>query len=157
MSPRWSLGPWWQQQLAPREGAVHKLCRLKIDNFWPPPPLLVVFLLSKFGNFWPNPLPLWDDIVYGRPQRERGCISAFRLSRWLNIYFLSSASPVSIQITVHCFRHGLRTPRQEIAFTEERPKIHSHSQISRYGRSIFCLPDLPEFSDSLIYAFIGCP
>ena len=24
---------------------------------------------------------------------------------------------------------------------------HSHSQIFRYGRSIFCLPDLPEFSD----------
>ena len=42
--------------------------------------------------------------------------------------------------------HGLWTPGQEIAFTE-RPKIHSHSQIFRYGRSIFCLPDLPEFSD----------
>ena len=33
-------------------GAVHKLCRLKIGNFWPPPPLLV---------------PPWDDIVYGQP------------------------------------------------------------------------------------------
>ena len=32
--------------------------------------------------------------------------------------------------------HGLRTPREEIAFTA-RPKIHSHSQIFRYGRSIF--------------------
>jgi hypothetical protein len=27
-----------------------------------------------------------------------------RLSRWLNIYFLSSASSVPIQITVHCFK-----------------------------------------------------
>ena len=35
--------------------------------------------------------------------------------------------------------HGLRTPREEIAFTA-RPKIHSHSQIFRYGQSIFCLP-----------------
>ena len=36
--------------------------------------------------------------------------------------------------------HGLRTPREEIAFTA-RPKIHSHSQ------SIFCLPNRPNFSD----------
>ena len=37
-------------------------------------------------------------------------------------------------------------PREEMAFTA-RPKIHSHSQIFRYGRSIFCLPLLPNFSD----------
>ena len=42
--------------------------------------------------------------------------------------------------------HGLRTPREEIAFTA-RPKIHSHSQLFRYGRSIFCLPHRPNFSD----------
>jgi hypothetical protein len=47
---------------------------------------------------------------------ERGCISAFRLSRWLNIYFLSSASPVSIQITVHCFRHKANLMIQVLAF-----------------------------------------
>ena len=35
---------------------------------------------------------------------------------------------------------------EEIAFTA-RPKIHSHSQIFRYGRSIFCLPHRPKFSD----------
>ena len=28
------------------------------------------------------------------------------------------------------------------------PKINSHSQIFRYGRSIFCLPHRPKFSDS---------
>ena len=44
------------------------------------------------------------------------------------------------------FIHGQRTPREEIAFTA-RPKIHSHSQIFRYGRSIFCLPHWPNFSD----------
>ena len=44
------------------------------------------------------------------------------------------------------FKHGLRTPREEITFTA-RPKIHSHSQIFRYGRSIFCLPHRPNFSD----------
>jgi hypothetical protein len=42
--------------------------------------------------------------------------------------------------------HGLRTPREEIAFTA-RPKIQSQSQIFRYGRSIFCLPYRTNFSD----------
>ena len=42
--------------------------------------------------------------------------------------------------------HGLRTPREEIAFTA-MPKINSHSQAFRYGRSIFCLPHRPKFSD----------
>ena len=42
--------------------------------------------------------------------------------------------------------HGLRTPREEIAFTAW-PKIQSQSQIFRYGRSIFSLPHLPKFSD----------
>ena len=42
--------------------------------------------------------------------------------------------------------HGLRTPGEEIAFTA-RPKINSYSQIFRYGRSIFCLPHRPKFSD----------
>ena len=37
-------------------------------------------------------------------------------------------------------------PGEEIAFTA-RLKIHSHSQIFRYGRSIFCLPHRPKFSD----------
>ena len=37
-------------------------------------------------------------------------------------------------------------PGEEIAFTA-RPKINSHSQMFRYGRSIFCLPHRPKFSD----------
>ena len=47
---------------------------------------------------------------------------------------------------IYVVEHGLRTPREEIAFTA-RPKIHSHSQIFRYGGSIFCLPHRPNFSD----------
>ena len=35
------------------------------------------------------------------------------------------------QDTIDC-EHGLRTPREEIAFNA-RPKIQSHYQISRYG------------------------
>ena len=42
--------------------------------------------------------------------------------------------------------HGLRTPREEIAFTAQ-PKIQSQSQIFRYGQSIFCLSHRPNFSD----------
>ena len=45
-----------------------------------------------------------------------------------------------------CEVHGLRTPREEKAFTA-RPKIQSQSQIFRYGQSIFCLPHRPNFSD----------
>ena len=45
-----------------------------------------------------------------------------------------------------CFQR-LRTPREEIAFNA-RPKIYSHSQIFWYGRSIFCLPHWPNFSDN---------
>jgi hypothetical protein len=52
--------------------------------------------------------------------------------------------------------HGLRTPGEKMVFTA-RPKIQSQSQIFRYGRSIFCLPQCPNFQISLIYAFIGCP
>ena len=44
------------------------------------------------------------------------------------------------------FYHGLRTPREEIAFTT-RPKTQSQSQIFRYGGSIFSLPHRPNFSD----------
>ena len=42
--------------------------------------------------------------------------------------------------------HGLRTPREKIAFTAW-PKIQSQSQIFWYGQSIFCLPHRPNFSD----------
>ena len=46
--------------------------------------------------------------------------------------------------------HGLRTPREEIAFTV-RPKIQSQSQIFRYGRNIFCLPQRPSFLDLCLH------
>ena len=46
----------------------------------------------------------------------------------------------------YALKHRLRTPREEIAFTAWS-KIHSHSQIFRYDRSIFCLPYRPKFSN----------
>ena len=50
-----------------------------------------------------------------------------------------------------------RTPGEEIAFTA-RPKINSHSQVFWYGRSLFCLPHRPKFSDffDLCLHCIGC-
>ena len=49
-------------------------------------------------------------------------------------------------ILLYGLYHGLGTLGEEIAFTT-LPKINSQSQIFRYGRSIFCLPHWPKFSD----------
>ena len=46
--------------------------------------------------------------------------------------------PLALSYSTIALVHGLRTPREEIAFTA-RPKIHSHSQIFRYGRSGYIL------------------
>ena len=56
---------------------------------------------------------------------------------WQNMFGFSAAAG---------WKHGLRTPSEEIAFTAW-PKIKSTSQIFRYGRSIFCLPHQPNVSD----------
>ena len=53
---------------------------------------------------------------------------------------------LSQNLTIDCLLHGLRTPREEIAFTA-RPKIQSQSQVFRYSQSISCLPHRPNFSD----------
>ena len=51
--------------------------------------------------------------------------------------------------------HGLRTPGEEIAFTEW-PKIYSYSQIFRTVEAYFVCHIGPNFQISLMYAFIGC-
>ena len=57
----------------------------------------------------------------------------------LNLIFMYS--------TIYYYlEHGLWTPGEEIAPTA-RLKIKSQCQISRYGRSIFCLHHRPNFSD----------
>ena len=58
-----------------------------------------------------------------------------------------SKVPITLLRTLcNPFSHGLRMPSEETAFTGW-PKIHSHSKIFRYGRSICCLPHRPKFSD----------
>ena len=52
----------------------------------------------------------------------------------------------SCRLWCNGWKHGLRMPTEEIAFTAW-PKIHSHSQIFWYGRSICCLPHRTNFSD----------
>ena len=73
-----------------------------------------------------------------------------RLRQTTWILFLKVAKLASFQRTLGYDRfhpnHGLRTPGEKIAFTA-RPKIQSQSQILRYGRSIFCRPHQPKFSD----------
>ena len=63
-----------------------------------------------------------------------------------NFEKLISLGNISLQFLELAFMHGLRTPREEIAFTA-RLKIHSHSQIFRCGRSMSCLPHRFIFSD----------
>ena len=58
-----------------------------------------------------------------------------------------SKVPITLLRTLcNPFSHGLRMPSEETAFTGW-PKIHSHSKMFWYGRSIFCLPHLPKISD----------
>ena len=64
----------------------------------------------------------------------------FSFVLWLFIFFISKQTMNFYFI----LDHGLRTPREKIAFTA-RPKIQSQSQIFRYGDSIFCLPHRPKF------------
>ena len=61
----------------------------------------------------------------------------------MTFYQIGWFSSISL---LHGLMHGLRKPREEKAFTAW-PKIQSQSQIFRYGRSIFCLPHRPKFSD----------
>ena len=67
-----------------------------------------------------------------------------------NYLFLPPSGKFMNQVPFYSYKHrnthGLRTPGEEIVFTA-RPKINSHSQIFRYGRSIFCRPHPPNFSD----------
>ena len=75
--------------------------------------------------------------------------SVHNARKLLNINLLSHFRQFlnsNLRYTVLMYTHGLRTPREEIAFTA-RPKIQSQSQFFKYGGSIFCLPHGPNFSD----------
>ena len=54
------------------------------------------------------------------------------------------------------FGHGLRTPREEIAFTA-RPKFNPNPKFLGTAKAYFVCHISPNFQISLIYAFIGCP
>ena len=72
-------------------------------------------------------------------------IVKLKVSYFRNVFLVSSILLKNERKQFDLWYHGLWTPREEIVFTA-RPKIHSHSQIFRYGRSIFCLPHRPIFS-----------
>ena len=85
-------------------------------------------LYLKIGPNWPN----WQCCLAGNTKTAP------------RILIFSIA--VGADYSFYMKTHRLRTPGEEIAFTEQ-PKIHSHSQIFSYGRSIFCLPHRPKFPD----------
>ena len=78
-------------------------------------------------------------------------IYVFVLLLFFRTHWLKTTCPWFFVLLRLFHHHGLRMPREEIAFTA-LPKIQSQSQIFRYGRSIFCLPHRTNFSD----IFIGC-
>ena len=81
--------------------------------------------------------------------QETTCFTALLVnySGWLAIHLLPWTKSCFTRFTpANDIVHGLRTPREEIAFTA-RPKTPSQSQIFRYGGSIFSLPHRPNFSD----------
>ena len=65
---------------------------------------------------------------------------------WLRLHFLITSTSIFEPLSHDNWSHGLRMPREKIAFPAW-PKIQSQSQIVMYGRSIFCLPHRPNFSD----------
>ena len=73
-----------------------------------------------------------------------GCIWFPSRKKGIKLRYIPYAPHYNLLLNTN--HHGLRTPREEIAFTA-RPKTQSQSQIFRYGGSIFCLPHRPNFSD----------
>ena len=65
-------------------------------------------------------------------------------------WYVATSKKVNFKNQVLLFlnghKHGLRMPGEEIVFTAW-PKMNSHSQIFRYGRSLYCLPHQSKFSD----------
>ena len=123
------------------------------------------FSIRTTYNFFSHCGPQPDDCLVGQACQTRYSTELFqKFTRWppyavyangwllmllydddkvqLIFRFFENLQPFS-RLTV---QHGLRTPKQEIAFTA-RPKIQSQSQIFTYGRSISCLPHRPNFSD----------
>ena len=97
------------------------------------------------------PLPILSHTDYGRLVGKSPSLHSGKSTPtpkfWgaAKAYFVCHIGP-SFQISLIYAFHGLRTHGVEIAFNA-RPKIHSHTQIFRYGGSIFCLPHRPKFSD----------
>ena len=78
----------------------------------------------------------YENVIFRGDSRSGNCLNSLLLiisqaQSWLR----------SLALT-----HGLWTLGDEIAFAAWL-EIHSHSQIFRHGRSIFCLPHRSKFSD----------
>ena len=93
-------------------------------------------------------------IIYAQPSitKQRLYIIVILLNTYLcTKEIVTSKTPLKTNIIDSCFESG-STGMDYGCLVRKSPllhgrKIHSHSQIFRYGQSIFCLPHWPKFSD----------
>ena len=110
----------------------------------------------------------YDGRTTAAARQDGSSLRGLRSLHWISMYYCSNSTRVPNSVNksflwwIRTFRrfysmftwlmyvwsHGLRMPREEVVFTT-LPDFHSLSRISRYGRSIFCLPHQPNFSESL--------
>ena len=113
------------------------LTSISLLNYWMVS-ILTAYLQKPKNSFIRLDSLGWDTIRVNYIPLPENAFNA-ELHLRLYRYVTSNSNPYVLE-------HGLRTPREEIAFTAW-PKIQSQSQIFRYGGSIFCLPHRPKFSD----------
>ena len=99
------------------------------------------------------PIDTWETwLRHNQTLKGAKCDAHGPEGKWINSFTkkkipLEKLSQNNVNLSkLFDYKHKLKTPSEKIAFTVW-PKIHSHSQIFRYGRSIFCLPHRPNFSD----------
>ena len=111
------------------------MCNKRQAN-WPWTTIISLLLIQDsrghMNHWWP--IPCIESAVFPH---------IIKALPWIIPTFLIMSTPgtllcrLNLVISNNAHSHGLRTPGEEITFTEW-PKIHSHSQIFRYSQSIFC-------------------
>ena len=74
----------------------------------------------------------------------------------VQFWYVCNSTCLHCNVRAHGRLHGLRRPREELAFTTQ-PKIQSQSQLLGTAEAYFVCLIGPIFQVFLIYAFIECP
>ena len=109
----------------------------KIDRIFRPEELYITIYIKN---------TYWLTACWGEHYSKKKCYKPIIPSKHIKRASAVYRPAGNLTLFLLWSNHGLRTPREEIAFTA-RPNIQSQSQIFRYGQSIFCLPHWPHFSD----------